>query len=156
RTALPRQQTLRALIDWSYDLLSVPERTLFRRLAAFAGGFTLEAAEAVCSGVQAFRRSGVQEGEILPDLNARTPERLNAAGPDVLDLLTALVDKSLVIAEPGAAGMASGETSRYRLLETVRQYAWERLLESGETGGVQARHGTFFLALAEQAESGLR
>src|SRR5438552_2422350 len=60
RTALPRQQTLRALIDWSYDLLSEPERTLLRRLSVFAGGWTLEAAEAVCSGVQVFRSSGVQ------------------------------------------------------------------------------------------------
>ena len=88
RTALPRQQTLRGAIDWSYSLLSEPERTLLRRLAVFVGGWTLEAAEAVCS------------------------EGLD----DVLDALTRLVDKSLVTVD---------ETGRYRLLETIRQYARE-------------------------------
>src|SRR5204862_7623173 len=78
RTALPRQQTLRALIDWSYDLLSEGEQALLRRLSVFAGGWTLEAAEAVCSGVQAFRHSGIQEGGDPSPLNPRTPERLNA------------------------------------------------------------------------------
>ncbi|TMH54013.1 MAG: adenylate/guanylate cyclase domain-containing protein [Betaproteobacteria bacterium] len=96
RTALPRQQTLRALIDWSFDLLGEQERTLFRRLAVFAGGFTLEAAEAVSA---------------VGDL----------ANSDVLDVLTHLVEKSLVVME--------GESGRYRLLETVRQYAQERLSE---------------------------
>ena len=99
RTALPRQQTLRASIDWSYDLLSDAERALLRRLAVFAGGFTLDAAEAVGSG-----------GDI--------------DGTDVMDLLSRLVEKSLVELE------ADGE--RYRLLETVRQYAQERLGESGD------------------------
>ena len=98
RTALPRQQTLRALIDWSYDLLAERERTLFRRLSVFAGGWTLDAAEAVGAG---------------GDLDEA----------DVLDLLTQLVDKSLVVAD------ADGE--RYRLLETVRQYAHERLEDVG-------------------------
>ncbi len=101
RTALPRQQTLRALIDWSHDLLTAEERALFRRLAVFAGGFTLEAAEKVGAG---------------GDLDER----------DVLDLLTRLVEKSLVALDAG------GE--RYRLLETVRQYAYEHLERSGEIG----------------------
>jgi non-specific serine/threonine protein kinase len=104
RTALPRQQTLRALVDWSYDLLAEKERILFRRLAVFAGGWTLEAAEAVCSG------GDVGEGEVL-------------------DLLANLVDRSVVTLEP--------EASRYGLLQTIRQYAQERLNESGEDNAVR-------------------
>jgi predicted ATPase/class 3 adenylate cyclase len=116
RTALPRQQTLRALIDWSYDLLTELERTLFRRLAVFAGGWTLEAAEAVGTAGD-IKQSGL------------------------LDLLTQLVEKSLVVLE--------GE--RYRLLETVRQYAQERLNDSGEEEQTRTRHLSFYLALAEKA-----
>jgi predicted ATPase len=123
RAALPRQQTLRALIDWSYDLLAEDERTLLRRLAVFAGGWTLEAAEAVGAG---------------GDLGAE----------DVLDLLTQLVEKSLVASDV--------EGGRYRLLETVRQYAQERLNESGEGDEVCTRHLTFYLTLAEKADLSLR
>jgi predicted ATPase/class 3 adenylate cyclase/Tfp pilus assembly protein PilF len=118
KTALPRQQTLRALIDWSFDLLAEPERVLLRRLAVFSGGFTVEAAEAVCSA-----------GDL--------------GGMDVLEALTNLVEKSLVSLE------AEGE--RYRLLETVRQYALERLDESGEADGTRTRHLKFFAALAHRA-----
>jgi predicted ATPase len=118
RTALPRQQTLRALIDWSYDLLTEAERVLFRRLAVFAGGWTLEAAEAVGAG-----------GQIAQD--------------EVLDLLADLVDKSLVVVE--------GEAGRYRLLETVREYAQERLDESDDGPGARERHLDCFLAFAQQA-----
>ncbi len=118
RTALPRQQTLRALIDWSYDLLSDFERSLLRSLAVFAGGWTLEAAEAIGAG-----------GAITDAM--------------ILDLLTRLVEKSLVGIE------AEGE--RYRLLETVRQYAQERLVESGEGDDARTRHLTFYVALAETA-----
>ena len=118
RTALPRQQTLRALIDWSFDLLGEQERTLFRRLAVFAGGFTLEAAEAVSA---------------VGDLD----------NTDVLDVLTRLVEKSLVVME--------GESGRYRLLETVRQYAQERLSESGEEDEVRTQHLQFHVALVERA-----
>jgi len=118
RTALPRQQTLRALIDWSYDLLIEAERVVLRRLAVFAGGWTLEAAEAVASGAD------VLQG-------------------DVLDLLTHLVEKSLVVLEAGGG--------RYRLLDSVRQYAQEKLDESGEASAVGDRHLTFYLALAEKA-----
>ena len=121
RTALPRQQTLRATIDWSYDLLSEPERALLRRLSVFAGGWTLEAAEAVCAAAD------VAEGEVL-------------------DLLAQLVDKSLVILE------GPGDGGRYRLLETVRQYALELLEENGEVLVWRQRHASFFLALAEEAE----
>ena len=118
RTALPRQQALRACIDWSYNLLTEPERVLLRRLAVFAGGWTPEAADAVGTG-----------GEI--------------AATEVLDLLARLVDKSLVVVESG------GE--RYRLLETVREYAQERLHDSDEGSATRTRHLQFFLALAERA-----
>lgn len=117
RTALPRQQTLRAAIDWSHDLLTEKERILFRRLAVFSGGWTLEAAEAVCSGG-------------------------NVDGGEVLGLLSDLIDKSLVMVEP--------ERARYRLLETIRQYADERLLRSGEGDATCSRHLAYFLALAEE------
>ena len=118
RTAVPRQQTLQALIDWSYDLLTPPECALLRRLSVFAGGWTLEAAEAVTAG-----------GEI--------------AERDVLDLLGRLVEKSLVAADP--------EAGRYRLLETVRQYALDRLGRAGEEPRTRSRHLAFYLALAETA-----
>jgi len=120
RTALPRQQTLRALIDWSYSLLTEPERVLFRRLAAFAGGWTLEAAEAVCGG------------------------------SDVLDLLTRLVDKSLILMEEQAGA------ARYHRLETIRQYAREKLFESGEAATLRDRHLEYFAQLGAQAEPQLR
>jgi predicted ATPase/class 3 adenylate cyclase len=118
RTALPRQQTLRASIDWSYDLLTDHERALLRRLSVFAGGWTLEAAEAVGA-----------DGDVET--------------ADVLDLLTNLVEKSLVTLE------AEGE--RYRLLETVRKYAQERLDESDERDQACARHLAFYVDLAEKA-----
>lgn len=122
RTALPRQQTLRATIDWSYNLLSDPERILLRRLTAFAGGWTLEAAEAVCADAQ------VRAAEIL-------------------DLLAALVNKSLVMVD-----REQGQEARYRLLETIRQYAREKLSESGEAGAIRDQHLAYFLALAGRAE----
>ncbi len=122
RTALPRHQALRALIDWSWDLLSDAERTLLRRLSMFWGGWTLEMAEAVCGG----------------------------AGLDVLDLLMHLVDKSLVVMEE------HGREPRYRLLETIRQYAREKQIEAGETDVARSRHLDYFVNLSETAEPGLR
>ena len=118
RTAAPRQQTLRASLDWSHDLLSTQERTLFRRLCVFAGGWTVEAAEAVCAG-----------GEL--------------GGGDILELLAQLVEKSLVDID------AFGE--RYRLLETVRQYAAEKLDASKEGAALRERHFHFFLQLVQKA-----
>lgn len=118
RDAQPRQQTLRGLLDWSWDLLTEEERILLRRLAVFAGGWTLEAAETIC---------------------ANDTE-------DVLDGLTLLTDRSLVVAEPQKSG-----SLRYRLLETVRQYAQEKLDESGETANLQARHQEYFANLAQEA-----
>jgi predicted ATPase/class 3 adenylate cyclase len=122
RTVLPRHQTLRAAMDWSYEMLLPKERAVLRRLSVFAGGCTLEAAEAVCSG------DGVDAS-------------------DVLDLLTQLVDKSLVVME------TRGEEARYRLLETVRQYGRDRLLASGEAPEVRTRHRAWYLDLAERAEA---
>jgi predicted ATPase/class 3 adenylate cyclase len=138
RTALPRQQTLRALIDWSYDLLSEPERALLRHLSVFAGGWTLEAAEAVCSGVQVLGCSGDQG-------TAATPLNTPLEQWQVLDLLTSLTEKSLVVVEQQAE-------ARYRLLETVRQYARDRLLESGDGAAARGQHTNWYLALAERAE----
>ena len=120
RTAQPRHQTLRALIGWSYDLLSEAERSLLRRSAIFRGGWTFEATEAIC-----------------------TDERF--ADQDVLDLLTALVDKSLVVVE------VLGEEQRYRLLESTRQFAAERLDEAGERENAAARHCRYFAGVAERA-----
>ena len=122
RTAVPRHQTLRATLDWSHDLLAQPERILFRRLAVFAGGFTLEAAESVCS--QGMNRS------------------------DVLDLLGRLVDKSLVVVEQ----TSDTEETRYRLLETIRQYAIEKLIAIGEAPAIRDQHLEFYLDLAEKSE----
>ncbi|HET7052341.1 MAG TPA: LuxR C-terminal-related transcriptional regulator [Solirubrobacterales bacterium] len=119
RSAMPRQQTLRASVDWSHELLTDDERLLLRRLAVFAGRWTLDAAEEVCAD--------------------DTPGRLA-----VIDLLTSLVDKSLVIGEE------HGGDVRYRLLETVRQYALDRLAQAGETAALRERHCGFFLARAEQ------
>jgi len=122
RTALLRQQTLRATVAWSYDLLTSQEQTLFAWLSVFAGGWSLEGVEAVCAG-----------GTI--------------AAEEVLDLLARLVDKSLVLAEETANG-----STWYRLLETLRQYGWERLLAGGEMAQVQCRHATYYLSLVERFE----
>ena len=113
RSALPRQQTLRSLIDWSHDLLSNREKALFRRLSAFAGSWSMEAAAAVCGG---------------DDLESW----------EVLDLMTSLVDKNLVVRQEG-----HGE-DRYRFLETIRQYARDQLMSSGETLKFRERHMLFF------------
>jgi tetratricopeptide (TPR) repeat protein len=141
RTGPPRQHTLRALIDWSYDLLTEPERTLLRRLAVFAGGWTLEAAEAVAGDAGTWGHGDAGNVAASPPL--RVPASL-----DVLDLLTSLVEKSLVIYEQ--------QEERYRLLETVRHYAAERLLESGEGEAVRGRHLECFLRLMEEGEPQLR
>ena len=121
RAVVPRHQTLRATVEWSHELLPELERALFRRLAVFAGGWTLDAAVAVCGG-----------------------ERLATGG--ILDLLTRLVDQSLVVATP------QGEETRYHLLETIRQYARERLQEDDEEDAIEAAHAGYYLRLAERAE----
>ncbi len=133
RTAIPRQQTLRATMDWSYDLLTEAERVLLRRLSVFAGGWTLEAAEAVCA-------------------DENPPQSPLIKGGDVLDLLTHLVDKSLVV----VIDPEEGERKRYRLLETIREYARERLIASEEFERVCSRHFDFFSKLTEEAEPELQ
>ncbi|MGW5364869.1 AfsR/SARP family transcriptional regulator [Actinopolymorpha pittospori] len=130
RTALPRHQTLRAVIEWSWDLLTEPERILARRISVFPGGITLDAAERACSG------AGLD-----PD--------------DVLDVLTALVDKSLLDVEMPANDDGSTDP-RYRMLETVRAFGAERLAEAGETDAFQAAQARYFTTLVEEAEPQLR
>jgi tetratricopeptide (TPR) repeat protein len=125
RTAVPRQQTLRAVVDWSYDLLFDDEKQVFARLATFVGGWTLEAAEAVCAG-----------GTVTVD--------------DVLDIVTALIDKSLVIADIDDAGDV-----RYRMLQTIAEYARERLAAATDVDDVRSRHASFFADLARRGEEGL-
>jgi predicted ATPase/DNA-binding SARP family transcriptional activator len=117
RTSEARHRTLRATLDWSYELLSGAERALLRRLSVFRGGWTLEAAEAVCPG------DGLERGEVL-------------------DLLFRLVDRSLVVPDPGSG--------RFRMLVTIRDYGWERLREAGEVDAVRDRHLAWFTAYTQQ------
>jgi non-specific serine/threonine protein kinase len=125
-----RHQTMRAVLDWSDSLLTEPERALFRRLSVFAGGFALEAAEQVCSD------------------DGSEPTSTSVPRSLVLDLLSNLIDKSLVT----GADTAQSEAARYRLLEPVRQYAREKLDAAGESTRTAARHLEFFMRFAEQAE----
>ncbi|MFD4131819.1 ATP-binding protein [Streptomyces goshikiensis] len=125
RTVLPRQQTLRAVVDWSWDLLDAPERTVLRRLSVFAGGCDLAAAEAVCAD--------------------------DTGALDVADTLGSLVDKSLVLADPTPTGM------RYRMLETIHEYAADRAAaDPRDRAGTVRRHTAHYLAFAEEAEPRLR
>ncbi len=130
RTAVRRQQTLEATIDWSYQLLSEAERSLVRRLSVFAGGWSLEAAEAVGQDVDAAQ-----------------------GGEDVLEILGQLVAKSMVLADESAQNMPS--SLRYRFLETIRQYAEHKLLDTGEADRVRTVHRDWYLSLAEQAVDGM-
>lgn len=123
RTAMERQRTLQATMDWSYDLLSDLEQALLRRLAVFLGGFTLAAAEEVCSG------------DVLPE-------------DEILDLLARLVDHSLVIAD-------EDDQIRYRVLETVRQYGLNKLVEAGESDEARLRHARYFAAQADEIDDRL-
>ena len=122
RTAVPRHRTLKGALEWSYELLPEPERKVFKKLSVFAGGWTLEASEAVASG------EGVAQSEVM-------------------ELLSGLVEKSLVVTKEAVQG-----GMRYRLLEPVRQYAQEKLKEKGETQAAKRAHAQYFLALAEEAE----
>ena len=126
RTAAPRQRTLRGALDWSHDLLSHAERALFSRLSVFAGGWTLEATESIGTS------NGIEQ-------------------EDVLELLSGLVDKSLVVAETSEEGRP-----RYRMLEPVRQFARQKLDDSGEGENARREHAVFFLGLAEEAEPKFR
>jgi non-specific serine/threonine protein kinase len=136
RAALPRHQTLRALIDWSYDSLPDAEAALLRRLSVFAGGWTLDAGEAVCSDCGLGNMGAVtQSGQPVP---------FSIRNEEVLDLLDSLEDRSLVLVEEGPEGM------RYRMLETVRQYAREKLEGSGELTATRNQHREWCLQLAER------
>jgi predicted ATPase/class 3 adenylate cyclase len=128
RTALPRQQTLQAMIDWSYELLTEPEKALFRRLSVFAGGWSFEASEAVCTGE-------IDQDPII--------ERFEA-----LDLLSQLINKSMVLVDE------RGDQARYHFLETVRQYASEKLVASGEAVQMRNRHMVFFAGQVNKEQDG--
>ncbi|MDJ0340236.1 BTAD domain-containing putative transcriptional regulator [Streptomyces sp. H10-C2] len=144
RTAQPRQKTLRGVVDWSWDLLSEAERAALRRVSVFAGGWTLEAAEAVCADAdggtehRGTEHCGTQDAGV--------------DAFDVLDLIDSLVDKSLVVVHrpEGADGV------RYRMLETIRAYGAERLAEAGETAALRRAHAGYFLGVARDAEPHLR
>ena len=128
RASLPRQRTLEATLDWSHGLLTGEESRLFRRLSVFRGGFTLDAAEAVCADVES-----------------------ESNGDAIMELLSSLVDKSLV-----NSGEAADQTSRYLLLETIREYADARLQDAGETQSLRQRHAEYFCSVGGQAAQGLR
>jgi predicted ATPase/class 3 adenylate cyclase len=125
RTLLARQQTLRALVDWSYDLLSEPEQVLLQRLSSFAGGCDLHAVEEVCGA------------------EPLAPE-------DIVDLLASLVEKSLVLPEEGS------EDTRYRMLETIRDYARFKLIASGDMDGASSRHCNYYFATAKDGRNGMQ
>jgi predicted ATPase/DNA-binding SARP family transcriptional activator len=193
RTALPRHQTLRAIVDWSWDLLTPAERTVLARLAVFAGGATPAAALHVCaaltnspptpippaaepaptssaeptptSSAEPARTSSAESSAEptptpatesspapIPPIAAPAPTSASAVAPDeIIDIIASLVDKSLVVAQEDEVGEV-----RYRLLETVRAYAAERLEASGERTLIRVAHAEHFLALAERAEPELR
>jgi predicted ATPase/class 3 adenylate cyclase len=140
RTLLPRQQTLRALIDWSFDMLSDEEKAVFARLSVFAGGWTLEAAAAITAG------EGIELDSV--GLGAAGPRHYSAdvESWQVLDLITQLVDKSLIIYDD------TREAPRYRMLETLRQYGRDRLNEGGESELAHKLHAAWFAELAGLAE----
>ncbi len=143
RTALPRQQTLRATVDWSYEMLPEPERRTLRQLTVFAGGWALEAAQAVVGSPES----------VVQDTDTRAPAPVSSSsGADggVLDHLTRLVDRCLVQADEQCGRV------RYRLLETIRQYAAEKARDAHEEAALRARHCDWFLALADQAGLALR
>lgn len=142
RATLPRQQTLAATVAWSYDLLDSGERALFNQLGVFAGSFSLEAAEAICGASDAgcqLSEDGPVDGRHLP-----------SASLDVLSRLLRLVDKSLVLADEGTDGVV-----RYRLLETLRQFARDRLSSQDDAVDVRRRHVRHYVSLAEAAEPNL-
>ena len=134
RTALPRHKTLRAVVDWSWELLTEAERMVLRRLSVFSGGASLEAAERICAA------SAVGQGPVKPD--------------EVLELLTSLAEKSLLVTE-GDGAQRDGAL-RYRMLGTIKEYAADRLAEAGESDLARQAHLGYFTDLAESAEPHLR
>src|SRR5262249_32918335 len=138
-----RQQTLRRAIDWSYALLDEDEQMLFRRLGVFAGGCTLDAAEAITDFGFSISDFGLQAG-------AKITQNPKSEIQNILDGLQALIDKSLLQREEGIDGR-----SRFTMLETIREYALERLELSGEAAVLRRRHAEHYLAWAKAAESDL-
>lgn len=134
----PRHQTLRATIDWSYDLLTPSEQVVFGRLAVFTGGWTLGAAETVCNSAPADGQEPHAGSELISN-----------GVVDVLDALAALLDKSLIRQQGTGEGMP-----RFTMLETIREYAGERLAASGEREALRRRHSLYYLELAESAMQG--
>ena len=178
RGGMTRHQTLHALIDWSYDLLTAPEQALLRRLSICVDGWTLDAAEALWAGVRAFGDAGVQVPQSQDQAVSVDPEHPNGEGPNALDhrfagyppkggwmpperlnadpfeLLASLTDKSLVLADEAPLSprvRGGGEGLRYRMLETVREYSLQKLQAGGEEATVRSAHAAYFLALAEAA-----
>ncbi|NGO73426.1 ATP-binding protein, partial [Streptomyces boncukensis] len=147
RTVLPRQQTLRAVVDWSWDLLDERERTVVRRLSVFSGGCTLPAAEQVCADAH--------PGPGRPPAPTPAPGRSEVCEDDVLDLLGALVDKSILVAEQPPA--RSGTGVRYRMLETIHEYARERAAERPEDlRAAERRHTAQILRFVSAARPRIR
>ncbi|MGE3911176.1 MAG: LuxR C-terminal-related transcriptional regulator [Chloroflexota bacterium] len=146
RTAPPRHQTLLATLDWSFDLLSEPEQTLLRRVAIFVNGWTLEASERVVSEDLA--------GKAV--LDPATASSWTAEAPSVLELLARLVARSLVRVDHIERADGQSHSVRYRLLETVRQYAWQRLEAANEVESTRQRHAAWCVELAEEAEAHLQ
>ncbi len=139
--AVPRHQTLRAAIDWSYDLLTVKEQALLRRLSVFAGGCSLDAAEAVCATTH--QRAKTKTKSLMPQ-----PVVLERS--EIIDLLSHLADKSLIVVEVRNA------EARYHLLETIRHYSREKLVAAGEAEVIQQQHAEYFMTLVETAEPGIQ
>ncbi|MFQ6395706.1 BTAD domain-containing putative transcriptional regulator [Nocardia sp. KC 131] len=145
RTALPQHRTLRAVVDWSWELLTDTERMVLRRLAVFSGGASLEAAEQVCAGT-----GGGHEGQEGGKSTGQEGGKNDAVEQwEVFELLTALTEKSLLL--------TTGDSGpRYRMLDTIKQYARDRLVESGESDPARRAHLAYFTGLADTAEPHLR
>jgi non-specific serine/threonine protein kinase len=176
RTALPRQHTLRATMDWSYELLSGQERVLLQRLSVFRGGWTLEAAEAVCGSQNpiAGSQNPLTSSQVADNHQAANLTTVYASAQsrrddwlmttDILDLLTHLVDKSLVMLDTqtgdprrlrrlrSSVVLEFGDHPKYRMLETIRQYAEEKLRDAAASEQIRIRHLEYFLRWVEQAE----
>ena len=152
RSALPRHQTLKALIDWSYHLLTQNERALLLGLSVFAGGWTMEAAEEVCAyGEVKASSASLSTGEVYTEAEGNDTAPLHLQSEQIVELIGNLIDKSLIRFEP-----ASNGEPRYSMLETVRQYALEKLVERGEVELLRERHLEHYLSLAMSAEPHLR
>ena len=161
RTALPRHKTLRAVVDWSWDLLTEAERMVLRRLSVFSGGASLEAAERVCVARTGEPRTGEPRTGEPRTGEPRTGEQSAVDQDEVLELLTSLAEKSLLrtegdSAQDSAQGSAQDGALRYRMLGTIKEYAADRLAEAGESDLARQAHLGYFTELTESAEPHLR